>query len=91
MHVHGCFWHQCPIHFHAPKANAEWWQLKFASIRSRDADTERMLRDAGWLPLVVWEHEDMALAALRLQAGDRERRAGSRADDRRGPGPQANE
>ena len=72
--VHGCFWHRCPEHFHAPKANAEWWQAKFASITSRDADTERMLADAGWLAVVVWEHEDTAVAARTIQRLDRRRR-----------------
>ncbi len=33
--VHGCFWHRCPEHFHAPQANALWWELK--SRRSRAA------------------------------------------------------
>lgn len=73
--VHGCFWHRCPDHFHAPKANAEWWEAKFASITARDADTLRLLRDAGWLPVVVWEHEAPAEAALRLQALCRARTA----------------
>jgi DNA mismatch endonuclease (patch repair protein) len=67
VHVHGCFWHQCPEHFHAPKANAEWWRAKFESIVARDADTDRQLRAAGWLPVVVWEHEDMADAARRIR------------------------
>ena len=58
--VHGCFWHRCPMHCHAPKANAEWWQRKFLSIAVRDLDTERQLLRAGWLPVVVWEPEDMA-------------------------------
>ena len=66
VHVHGCFWHRCPEHHHAPKANAEWWEQKFASIVARDADTDRQLRAAGWLPAVVWEHEDMAIAAVRI-------------------------
>ena len=73
--VHGCFWHRCPVHFHAPKANAEWWGLKFASITARDADTEQMLRAAGWLPVVVWEHEDMVTAARQILALHRERRS----------------
>ena len=71
--VHGCFWHSCPLHFHAPKANADWWRLKMASIRERDADTLVRLEQAGWLPVVVWEHEDMAAAALRLRDLCRER------------------
>lgn len=61
--VHGCFWHRCPVHCHALKANAEWWQQKFTSIAVRDLDTERQLLRAGWLPVVVWEHEDMSCAA----------------------------
>ncbi|MCW2779127.1 MAG: very short patch repair endonuclease [Frankiales bacterium] len=65
--VHGCFWHSCPEHFHPPKANGSWWALKMASIRERDADTLVRLGESGWLPVVVWEHEDMGAAALRLQ------------------------
>ena len=71
--VHGCFWHGCPEHFHAPKANAEWWRLKLESVQRRDADTLVQLDAAGWLPVVVWEHEDMARAALRLRDLCRER------------------
>ena len=72
--VHGCFWHRCPAHFSAPKANAEWWQMKLDSIVARDADTERQLRAAGWLPVVVWQHEDMAGAARRIADLHAERR-----------------
>jgi DNA mismatch endonuclease (patch repair protein) len=74
IHVHGCFWHRCPEHFHAPQANAEWWRLKFDSIVARDADTERALAAAGWLGVVVWQHEDVAGAAERIRVLDRERR-----------------
>jgi len=72
--VHGCFWHRCPEHFHAPKAHAEWWALKIASVVARDADNEARLREAGWLPVVVWEHEDPQEAARRIAALDRRRR-----------------
>lgn len=65
--VHGCFWHGCPGHYHAPKANADWWALKLRSVQERDADTLLVLAEAGWLPVVVWEHEDMAAVALRLR------------------------
>jgi DNA mismatch endonuclease, patch repair protein len=76
VHVHGCFWHRCPEHFHAPKANAAWWQAKFESIVARDADTEWQLRAAGWLPVVVWQHEDIAHAAKAIAQlhGSRHRR-----------------
>lgn len=74
VQVHGCFWHRCPEHFHAPKANADWWKLKLESVVARDADTERQLGTAGYLPVVVWEHEDMSDAAHRLQVLDTARR-----------------
>ena len=74
INVHGCFRHRCPEHFHAPQANAEWWRAKFGSIVARDADTERQLAAAGWLPVVVWEHEVMAQAARRIAALDAARR-----------------
>ena len=64
--VHGCFWHSCPEHLHLPKANAQWWELKLRSIRERDAHRLQELTDAGWLPVVVWEHEDMRAAAQRV-------------------------
>lgn len=72
--VHGCFWHGCPRHYHPPKANAAWWRLKLQSVQERDADTLARLLSAGWLPLVVWEHEDMERVALRVQAVDNLRR-----------------
>lgn len=74
--VHGCFWHRCPDHFHAPKANAEWWRLKLESVVARDVDTVAKLEAAGWLPVVVWEHEPPAEAADRLQELDSQRRFG---------------
>ncbi len=76
--VHGCFWHRCPVHCHAPKANAEWWQQKFTSIAVRDLDTEGQLLRAGWLPVVVWEHEDMPRAAALLADLHRRRVAARR-------------
>jgi len=72
--VHGCFWHGCPRHYHPPKANSAWWELKLRSVQERDTDTLDRLSQAGWLPLVVWEHEDMERAAARVQAVYRARR-----------------
>jgi DNA mismatch endonuclease (patch repair protein) len=66
--VHGCFWHCCPQHFSLPKSNREWWLQKFSAIKHRDVDTLRKLEEAGWLSLVVWEHEDMGDVADRLVA-----------------------
>lgn len=64
--VHGCFWHCCPQDFAMPKSNSGWWEQKFRAIKHRDADTETKLATAGWLPHVVWEHEDMDRAAVRI-------------------------
>jgi DNA mismatch endonuclease (patch repair protein) len=64
--VHGCFWHCCSQHFVMPVRNRDWWQTKFAAIKHRDTDTERKLIEAGWLPVVVWEHEPADEAADRI-------------------------
>ena len=66
--VDGCFWHSCPIHGTAPKANAKWWAEKLATNRRRDADTDTRLRDAGWEVVRVWEHEPPAQAVKHIAA-----------------------
>lgn len=66
--VHGCFWHCCPEHFVMPTANREWWTTKFRAIKHRDEDTLRLLEEAGWLPVVVWEHQSSDDAAGELLA-----------------------
>ena len=66
--VHGCFWHSCPEHATRPKTNRAWWDEKLATNRRRDEDTARRLADEGWLLVVVWEHEDPAIAAQRVHS-----------------------
>ncbi|AXH95722.1 very short patch repair endonuclease [Ornithinimicrobium avium] len=71
--VDGCFWHGCPEHGSQPRANSVWWAAKLAANHARDQDTDRLLREAGWQVVRVWEHariED-AVAAVRsaLEAG----------------------
>jgi DNA mismatch endonuclease (patch repair protein) len=61
--VHGCFWHACPDHFGIPKTNVDYWSKKMNINASRDADTEARLREAGWKPIIVWEHDDPVNAA----------------------------
>jgi DNA mismatch endonuclease (patch repair protein) len=73
--VHGCFWHCCPKHFVMPASNREWWSTKFKAIKHRDEDTLRMLEQAGWLAVVVWEHEPVEAVADRLAALHVARRA----------------
>lgn len=64
--VDGCFWHFCPIHRTLPKANASWWLAKLRANRSRDADTNRSLRKAGWRVERIWEHESVPVAVARI-------------------------
>lgn len=56
--VDGCFWHGCPEHAVAPKANAAWWAEKLRKNRERDRRKDAELKGLGWTPLHVWEHED---------------------------------
>lgn len=55
--IDGCFWHGCPQHHQAPKANAEFWSDKIAANRARDAETTLLLTERGWSVLRFWEHE----------------------------------
>jgi DNA mismatch endonuclease (patch repair protein) len=65
--VDGCFWHCCPEHGTAPRANAEWWRSKLAANVRRDRDTDTRLVEAGWTPIRVWEHEAPPVAADRIE------------------------
>jgi DNA mismatch endonuclease (patch repair protein) len=56
--VDGCFWHSCPVHGTAPKANGEWWRAKLEANRARDRSADAELEQAGWRVLRFWEHED---------------------------------
>lgn len=66
--VDGCFWHACPEHGTAPRTNSDWWQWKLTRNVERDRDTDRLLADAGWDVIRVWEHEDARAAAGRVRA-----------------------
>ena len=72
--VDGCFWHGCAEHKGMPRSNATWWAEKIARNQARDADTDQRLRNAGWLSLRVWEHEEPADAAERIAQIVRARR-----------------
>ncbi|MFE5331168.1 very short patch repair endonuclease [Embleya sp. NPDC056575] len=75
VYVDGCFWHGCPVHATWPKRNAEFWKTKIEGNRTRDADTDRRMAEAGWLVVRVWEHEDAAVAAVRVRDAVIARRA----------------
>jgi len=57
LFVHGCFWHRhVGCRFSAsPKANSEFWRLKFEGNVNRDARNIASLRREGWRIAVVWE------------------------------------
>lgn len=67
VYVDGCFWHRCPQHATDPKNNAEWWAMKLAGNVARDRATDAELAAAGWHVVRIWEHEDVAVAADRVQ------------------------
>lgn len=72
--VDGCFWHGCPQHHRAPTSNGDYWAAKVERNRRRDVDTDRLLAEAGWLVVRVWEHEDLLDHAKRLASTVHERR-----------------
>lgn len=74
VELRGCFWHGCPEHYRAPKANNDYWAQKVSRNVARDEDTARRLADADWLLQVVWEHEDLEQAAERVAMTVRARR-----------------
>ena len=64
--VDGCYWHGCPEHGTASKTNSEYWHQKITRNRERDAETDELLRRAGWTVLRAWEHEDPSEVATRV-------------------------
>jgi len=56
-----------------PKANADWWREKIEGNRRRDKETDERLTRAGWLPIRVWEHDDIDAAAEIVAAAVRSR------------------
>ena len=68
VYVDGCYWHSCPDHATVPKSNREWWVAKLEANVQRDRDTDARLRAADWEVQRVWEHEDVAEVADRIEA-----------------------
>jgi DNA mismatch endonuclease, patch repair protein len=57
LFVDGCQWHGCPEHYVFPRTNQIFWGEKLKKNVERDISQTRVLRDAGWFPLRIWEHE----------------------------------
>ncbi len=66
VEVRGCFWHGCPEHYRAPAANKQFWADKVARNMARDLASAQQLAAAGWLLVVVWEHDDVASSAREI-------------------------
>jgi len=66
--VNGCFWHGCADHRTVPRAHRHWWQEKLAANKRRDGETDRLLREAGWVVVRVWEHDDPETVAREVAA-----------------------
>lgn len=66
--VDGCFWHRCPEHGSAPKANSDYWRPKLDANVARDRRNDQALREAGWTVLRLWEHDSTsAMASIALE------------------------
>ena len=55
--VHGCFWHghnNCQ-YAKTPKTNKKFWRQKVTSNKRRDRRNYRILREAGWHIITVWQ------------------------------------
>lgn len=57
--VHGCFWHRHPgcKYAYMPKSRMDFWSRKFDENVTRDKNILLLLKNADWLPIVVWECE----------------------------------
>lgn len=54
--VNGCFWHVHGCHlFKWPSTNVDFWRTKLRRNRQLDRKNLRLLRDAGWRVLIIWE------------------------------------
>lgn len=75
--IDGCFWHRCPEHGVTPVSNRAWWIAKLDRNVERDRRTDALLESAGWMVIRVWEHEDVVVAADRVEREVRARRSGA--------------
>ena len=65
--VHGCFWHGhgC-AQDRPPRSRLDFWLPKLSANRKRDERNQRLLEEAGWRVLTLWECElgdDVAVTA----------------------------
>lgn len=85
--VDGCFWHVCPIHGVAPRANSWYWTPKLHRNVERDRELDRLLETAGWRVVRVWEHDAVSDAADAVETALSETRREPTLWRRRSPRP----
>ena len=59
IEVRGCFWHRhsgCKYAY-MPKTRIDFWQKKFEENVKRDIRNKRLLSNAGYNVLIIWECE----------------------------------
>lgn len=62
----GCLWQGWLEHATQPLANSGLWAVKLQRNKVRDAETNDVLRSAGWRVLRFGEHEDQQLITYRI-------------------------
>ena len=56
--VDGCYWHGCPEHYVPSASNVDYWKDKIERNIARDHETDALLREAGWVVVRCWAHEE---------------------------------
>ncbi len=77
VYVDGCYWHGCRPR-HDAQEQRPVVEGKLDTNRSRDADTDARLTEAGWTVLRFWEHDDPVESAAKVVAVVRGEIAGRR-------------
>ena len=75
--IDGCFWHGCPNHWTAPKANSAWWREKIEANVARDRRADEELAAGGWVVVRIWEHEQVPIGVDRIERALDDRHGGS--------------
>lgn len=56
--INGCFWHRCPnCKLPMPQSNTFFWKEKFDKNIERDKRKIKLLEEAAWNIVIVWECE----------------------------------
>jgi DNA mismatch endonuclease, patch repair protein len=64
--IDGCFWHGCRhCARRLPFSRRRFWNAKISANRARDRRVRRLLREAGYSMMRVWEHQLQSPAWLK--------------------------